>query len=188
MAKSAGIVAVAEPRGVFRVEQLEADGTPHGPSNLRPDVLLENPRFDMHGSQSVILDITVPCPMASHYRLGSSHKDSSPGVAKTNKYGRLAALNNLVFMPMVIDCYGKWQPGFLSVINSLVYAMWKKKPEGKPTHVIMDFWRQRISIALQSYNAAMVLARYDAIVGTSVVVTHDYDSMRHDGVYDGFGD
>ena len=175
LGKEAGIKTVVEPMGLFRIESISREGVQKGPSNLRPDILFENPRLFGPATKNLIVDVSVVFPMSKSVSQGSEKSLPSSDQSKCKKYCGLAQLNDLDFEPMVMETYGKWHARFSAVVRALVHAVHEKKPEGVAEHVILDFWTKRLSVAVQTFNARMLISRYQLVAGPDMSKEPVYD-------------
>lgn len=78
---------------------------------------------------------------------------------KMRDYSKLADQNDLHFMPIIFETYGRWGKYMTQFFDASVEAGWQKNATGIPLSTIKEYWKKRISVTLQVMNARMFLHR-----------------------------
>ena len=81
-------------------------------------------------------------------------------VEKKADYDTLCNANNLHFVPVIFETYGKWGKLGDTLIEDLIDKAAHNDTD-IPTSVLKDFWRKRISLELQRENARQMISRME---------------------------
>ncbi len=98
------------------------------------------------------------------------HSDNIIGAAakererfKTSKFGGLAENNNMIFVPLVFETYGRWGNQTIIFVDQLVH-------KGRNIHsnhiqfaILREYWKKRISVQVQIVQAMLMLSRISRI-------------------------
>jgi hypothetical protein len=95
---------------------------------------------------------------------------------KLRKYQNSVPANS-VFVPLVIESFGRWGPQARGVFDVCIEKLCASK--GAPKSVVKAFWRQRFAMTLQRYTAACVRERAQRAVVREPAVSGD-ESCRVD--------
>lgn len=136
----------------------------------RPDLRLEQPSYNNQCRHDFVLDISVTHP-ATDAIITNSGTDKHMGRAahvrelkKIRDYSKLAEQNDLHFMPIIFETYGRWGKYLTQYFEANVEAGWRKNAHGIPLSTVKEYWKKRISVNLQVMNARMFLYRVQRII------------------------
>jgi hypothetical protein len=121
------------------------------------DVLAER----WEGAKAAAFDVTVVTPPAGRgvskgqFRRGQAADAAEQ--AKMLKYAQACEGKGILFAPVAVEVYGAWGKSAQKVFARLGYALAARS--GRPRCVEVRHMYERLSVALQSKNAAMILAR-----------------------------
>ena len=73
---------------------------------------------------------------------------------KSDKYSQRCQLIDYDFMPMAFEIYGTCSEKFESFLKKMVTAA--SEVTHVPYSVLLNYWRKRFSIALQTFNARLI--------------------------------
>ena len=126
-------------------------------SNKRADIVVENWR----GHARALFDVSVTHPWITATNRGAG--DPSPECAaklrEAEKFRKYQAVvpRNSVFVPLVVESFGRWGPRAREVFDVCVEKLCASN--GAPKSVVKAYWRQRFALVLQRYTAACVRER-----------------------------
>ena len=79
---------------------------------------------------------------------------------KLRKYRVIIETNNLLFKPLVVDCFGSWNEDALKLFRFI--SIRKAEKTGTDVHKTLKYMMTRFSVCLQKMNAAMLVERHHA--------------------------
>lgn len=148
-------------------------------TNKRADVVVEN----WQGRARAIFDVSVTHPWIRSMTRHAAGGDPKPECAaklreqeKLRKYQNSVPANS-VFVPLVIESFGRWGPQARGVFDVCIEKLCASK--GAPKSVVKAYWRQRFAMTLQRYTAACVRERAQRAVVREPAVSGD-ESCRVD--------
>jgi len=151
-----------EPNNLFVTELNKKTGNP---SQCRPDLLIKDVPYDTglkskHLHKDIILDVSITYP-ASFSAIQSKKTDLIQGAAsnhtfdmKKRKYEKISDGKYKV-IPIILETFGFIHETSKAFIKHLIHLAAQYSPIHKS--VLHNYWFKRISVALQRYNAQMVL-------------------------------
>jgi hypothetical protein len=115
-------------------------------------------------SSHLVGDMKVVCPVVPSRILASSREPLSTALAgekqKVKKYGAACAAKGMSFTPVVFECFGSASPAAEKLISRLIAKAVGEGSWEAPNWAASSpapYWWQRLSVALQRYNAQMIL-------------------------------
>jgi hypothetical protein len=144
-------------------------------TNMRPDVRLSRPKLNKQCYHDIVLDISVtnPSNKSSLTKRSDIHAGGAAKIrenSKNNQYNKIAKANSLHFIPCVAETYGRLGPQFITLIDDLVKAAFENNNNSSISYSLLsEYWKKRISCALQISNARLLLDRTARIAGGSVL-------------------
>ena len=146
----AGIKCNYNPRGVFYKST---------DKNIQPDLHLQQPGVLCgNGSADISIDVRITDPVATSH-VGSDSIMLSE-LEKIRKYKVHADAAGYVFMPIVVETFGRWSEQLQQLVKGLVKRIFEMDPDAMCESRLMHYWRKRISTVLQRYQSELFLARY----------------------------
>ena len=169
----AGIQTIYEPSQCF----------PNTITNARPDTKLIQPNLCVNCIHHVITDCTVTHPgTQTNLKL---HSDTKKGIsavvrenAKNRKYCDLATANEMHFVPLVFESWGRWGKQLIDFVDSNVQKAWQTRGRSIPFAVLKQYWIKRIAVTLQVMNARMFLKRTLRVSSGDL----QYDDAQYDNI------
>jgi len=156
----AGIKTITEPTGCFS----------NSNSNQRPDLRLLQPGFSKDCRHDTVVDVTVTHP-ATTAKITHNNTDKNIGraaylseMSKRREYAEMSKQNNLHFVPLAFETYGRWGKELISFFEKNVMTGWRKSGQCTPLAVMKEYWKKRLSVNLQVMNARMFLQRVTRII------------------------
>lgn len=153
---SAGIKAICEPYGLFRVVDETNPRQAEKDRNKRPDIRLVNDgRFGE--ARDILLDISVTYAGGkTNVETHNSHIHQGASAAATannkhRKYDNVARSNQFLFIPVVFESNGLWGKEWEELFNRYVGESHKRI--GGKLGAVRDYWIRTISVALHKWNA-----------------------------------
>ena len=154
LAARAGTKCTYSPKGCFPLPFIDDNGKVSEFGDLTPDLRCQ---FMGSGSKPVVVDIRITdSTCASRLGVGIERSEKE----KVSKYGLAADANGLKFVPLVMEVLGKWSRTMSAFVKQLVQLVVEQDPGGIPMHILIGYWRRRISCVLQKYNAITIISRF----------------------------
>ena len=131
-------------------------------TDLVPDIrvhrpgLLEGVITHADFNKDLVIDVTIINPLASNYHVNNAYN------SKVAKYGEACAANNLVFLPLVFEACGKFQPK-TAAFMAMLYDLLASKKDEWGHHSVTMFWNRRISAIIHRNNAIAISTRFDQL-------------------------
>lgn len=173
MAQAAGIKCDYEPPDAF----------PHLDSGDRPDLRFSQPRFTKNELRDVVSDTCVTHPSNKSALLLGSHRKQGISALnrqnfKTNRYKTAATQHNILVVGISIETYGTFSPSLRKIMAILAKRICASNQHSLPYGCIIELWRQRMSIALQKFNAIQLLQHTKAAVLQSRSILDDVENEQ----------
>ena len=129
-------------------------------------------------------DVMVVHPLCSSNisKLGSNLGDvnkiyESYDYVKLNKYRELALNSNLFFLPLIFTTWGGCNTYTNELLNQLVSRVCSRN--GAPFAPTLNYWRQRLCVAILVNQANLMVKRY-----SRNVMAYNKSDVRDNGVSD----
>jgi len=113
------------------------------------------------------------------------HSDTKKGIsavvrenAKNRKYCDLATANEMHFVPLVFESWGRWGKQLIDFVDSNVQKAWQTRGRSIPFAVLKQYWIKRIAVTLQVMNARMFLKRTLRVSSGDL----QYDDAQYDNI------
>jgi len=179
LANYGGIKTIVEPLRCFTKSQK---------TNERPDIRLIQPSFNNQCRHDIVLDIAVVHP-CTECIINKHNTDKCKGAAakmressKRGDYKKLSEENDLHFTPIIFETHGRWGKDLIHFFDATVLAGWRKSGQHIPLSTIKEYWKKRISVALQLMNARMFLYRTHRISNKARFGSKHDESVFNDAI------